>query len=138
VLTHERMLAAVPAALDDIAAAAVPEVFITAHDALFSQAGLAIGERVLVHAAGSGVGTAAVQLAHAAGAQVFGTARSPAKLARARELGLNVALDAADFAGGVAAHTGGTGVQVVLDLVGGAYLLQNLAALAIRGRMVVV
>jgi putative PIG3 family NAD(P)H quinone oxidoreductase len=137
-LTHERMLVAVPDNLDDLAAAAVPEVFITAHDALFSQAGLTSGERVLIHAVGSGVGTAAVQLARAAGAQVFGTARDPAKLERARELGLHVALAADGFGAAVAAHTGGAGVQVLLDVGGGPYLAQNLAALALRGRMVLV
>ena len=138
VLSLERMLVPVPDALDDVAAAAVPEVFITAHDALFTQAELALGERVLIHAAGSGVGTAAVQLAHVAGAQVFGTARDASKLERARELGLDVALSATDFAAEIRKHTGEAGVNVILDLGGGPYLAQNLQSLALRGRMVIV
>src|SRR5438034_753678 len=85
----------------------VPEVFMTAHDALFTQAGLQMGERVLIHAAGSGVGTAAIQLAHAAGASVFGTSRTPEKLERARHLGLDVALSNQDFAAAVNRLTSG-------------------------------
>src|SRR5438552_7171058 len=73
ILTHEGLLVEIPQNLDFVQAATVPEVFMTAHDALFTQAGLQMGERVLIHAAGSGVGTAAIQLAHAAGARVFGT-----------------------------------------------------------------
>lgn len=138
VLSHERMLVPVPDTLDDVAAAAVPEVFITAHDALFTQAELALGERVLIHAAGSGVGTAAVQLAHVTGAHVFGTARDASKLERARELGLDVALSPDDFAAEIGKHTDNTGVNVILDLGGGPYLVQNLQSLALRGRMVVV
>ena len=83
VLVSEGSLAEVPDSLDWIEAAALPEVFITAHDALFTQAGLQLGETVLIHAAASGVGTAAVQLAHAAGCLVFGTSRTPGQ-ARAR------------------------------------------------------
>jgi len=73
-------------------AAAVPEAFITAHDALFTQAQLHVGETMLVHAAGSGVGTAAIQLARAAGARAFGTSRTIDKLERAKEYGLSGAL----------------------------------------------
>src|SRR5215475_13392660 len=86
-LIHEGLLVEIPANLDFVQAAGVPEVFMTAHDALFTQAGLQMGERVLIHAAGSGVGTAAIQLASATGATVFGTARTPAKLEQARDLG---------------------------------------------------
>src|SRR6266705_2344278 len=98
VLTHEGLLVEIPRNLDFVQAAGVPEVFMTAHDALFTQAGLQMGERVLVHAAGSGVGTAAIQLAHATGASIFGTSRTPEKLERARALGLEVALSHQDFA----------------------------------------
>src|SRR5689334_18555255 len=84
ILAHEGLLVEIPANLEFAQAAAIPEVFMTAHDALFTQAGLCMGERVLIHAAGSGVGTAAIQLARAAGAIAFGTSRSPAKLERAR------------------------------------------------------
>ena len=89
VVVPENQLAEIPSNLDSIEAAAVPEAFITAHDALFTQAELKIGETVLVHAAGSGVGTAAVQLARAAGARVFGTSRTADKLQRATEYGLS-------------------------------------------------
>src|SRR4051794_10508578 len=87
VLTHERMAVPVPANLDFEQAAAVPEVFLTAHDALETQAGLRPGETVLIHAVGSGVGTAALQVARAMGCTVFGTSRTADKLTRAAELG---------------------------------------------------
>src|SRR5229473_956914 len=106
ILAHEGLLVEIPQNLDFVQAAGVPEVFITAHDALFTQAGLQMGERVLIHAAGSGVGTAAIQLAHAAGASVFGTSRTPEKLERARALGLEVALSHQDFAATVNRLTG--------------------------------
>lgn len=137
VLEHEGLLVEIPSNLDFAQAAGVPEVFMTAHDALFTQAGLRMGERVLVHAAGSGVGTAAIQLARAAGATVFGTSRTPAKLERARELGLDVGLSAQNFAREVQDLTNGEGVNVVLDFIGAAYLEQNLQALGSWGRMVI-
>ena len=143
VCVPESHLAEVPGGMDVQEAAAVPEVFVTAHDALFARARMRTGERVLVHAAGSGVGTAAVQLARAAGAgAVYGTARTPAKLERAREFGLDegvaVGGEARAFAEAVRGWTRGAGVDVVLDLVGGSYLAANLDALAPRGRMVFV
>jgi NADPH:quinone reductase len=136
VLAHEGLLVEIPQNLDFVQAAAVPEVFMTAHDALFTQAGLQMGERVLIHAAGSGVGTAAIQLAHAAGADVFGTSRTPWKLERAKTLGLDVALSDQDFAAVVHRLTEGNGVHVVLDFIGAAYMAQNLEALGMWGRMV--
>ncbi len=136
VLTHEGLLVEIPQNLDFVQAAAVPEVFMTAHDALFTQAGLQMGERVLIHAAGSGVGTAAIQLAHAAGASVFGTSRTPEKLERAKPLGLDVALSNQDFAAAVNRLTDGNGVHVVLDFIGAAYMAQNLEALGMWGRIV--
>src|SRR5437868_5143404 len=90
VVVPESNLARVPAQLSWAEAGAMPEVFITAHDALFIRAGLQMGERVLVHAVASGVGTAAVQLAHAAGATVYGTSRSIDKLDRMRDLNLGL------------------------------------------------
>ena len=108
----------------------------TAHDALFTQAELQMGERVLIHAAGSGVGTAAIQLAHAVGATVFGTSRTPSKLERARPLGLDVALSDQNFAAEVKRLTNGAGVHVVLDFAGASYMAQNLEALGMWGRMV--
>ena len=136
VLAHEGLLVEIPPNLDFVQAAAVPEVFMTAHDALFTQAGLQMGERVLIHAAGSGVGTAAIQLAHVAGATVFGTSRTPGKVERAKTLGLDVALSNQDFAAAVNHLTDGNGVHVVLDFIGAAYMAQNLEALGMWGRMI--
>ena len=143
VVVPENHLAEIPAGVGYVEAAAVPEVFITAHDALFTQARLGPGESLLVHAAGSGVGTAAIQLARAAGAVgVYGTARTAAKIERAREFGLDegvvVGEDPKVFAESVREWTGGRGVNVVLDLVGAHYLAANLDALAARGRMMLV
>jgi len=88
VVVPENQLAEIPASLNWTAAAAVPEAFITAHDALFTQANLQLGESLLIHAAGSGVGTAAIQLASVAGAKAYGTSRTAEKVERAKELGL--------------------------------------------------
>ncbi|HKE55177.1 MAG TPA: NAD(P)H-quinone oxidoreductase [Pyrinomonadaceae bacterium] len=135
-------LAAVPANLDWALAAAVPEVFITAHDALFTQAKLQPGESLLVHAAGSGVGTAAIQLARATGAKSFGTSRTAEKLERAKEFGLSGSLviegGPTSLPGAVHEWTNGRGIDVVLDLVGAGYLEANLKSLAPRGRMMLV
>jgi NADPH2:quinone reductase len=136
IVIHEGMLVEIPQNLDFVQAAGIPEVFMTAHDALFTQAGLQMGERVLIHAAGSGVGTAAIQLAHATGAMVFGTSRTPEKLERARPLGLDVALSDQNFAAEVNRLTDGNGVHVVLDFIGAAYMAQNLEALGMWSRMV--
>ncbi len=136
VLIHEGMLAEIPENLDYIQGAAIPEVFITAQDALFTQGGLQMGERVLIHAAGSGVGTAAIQLAHSVGATVFGTSRTPSKLERAKPLGLDVGLSTEHFADEVQQLTKGEGVHIVLDFIGAAYMQQNLQALATWGRLV--
>ena len=137
ILTQEGLLVEIPDNLDFVQAAAVPEVFMTAHDALFTQAGLKLGERVLIHAAGSGVGTAAIQLASAVGATVFGTARTPSKLEQARALGLDFPLSTAEFAAEVQRLTNKQGVHVVLDFIGATYLEQNLLALGQWGRMVI-
>ena len=139
----ENHLAEIPERLGYVEAAAVPEVFITAHDALFTQARLAPGESLLVHAVGSGVGTAAVQLARVAGAgAVYGTARTAAKVERVRAFGLDQGVVVGDdpnvFAEAVRAWTRGAGVNVVLDLVGASYLEANLDALSARGRMLLV
>jgi NADPH2:quinone reductase len=142
VVVPENHLAEIPANLDWAEAAAVPEVFITAHDALFTCAKLQMGETVIVHAAGSGVGTAAVQLARAAGARPFGTSRTAEKLERARAYGLRNAVVVDDdpqvFATAVQEWTSGHGVNVVIDLVGAAYLEANLSAVAQKGRIVLV
>jgi NADPH:quinone reductase len=142
VVVPARMAVPIPANLDFEAAAAVPEVFITAHDALEARGMLRAGERVLIHAIGGGVGSAAVQLAHAMGCTVFGTSRTPDKLFLAQEmgLGLDVAIDSRkdDFAEAVQRETAGQGVQVIIDHVGGPSIEGNLAALSLKGRLVVV
>ncbi len=136
VLIHEGLLVEIPANLDFIQAGGIPEVFMTAHDALFTQAGLQMGERVLIHAIGSGVGTAAVQLARATGTTTYGTSRTPAKLEAAQKLGLDVGLSGQNFAAEIQRLTNGEGVHVVLDFVGAPYLEQNLQSLALWGRLV--
>jgi NADPH:quinone reductase len=136
ILSHEGLLVEIPQNLDFVQAAGIPEVFMTAHDALFTQAGLQMGERVLIHAAGSGVCTAAIQLAHTAGTTTFGTSRTPRKLELARDLGLDVGLSDQNFAAEVNRLTNGEGVHVVIDFIGAPYLDQNLQALALWGRIV--
>ena len=142
VLAPEGALAEVDS-LGWVEAAALPEVFITAHDALFTQLGLQLGETVLIHAAASGVGTAAVQLAHTAGCLVFGTSRTAEKLAKVSPLGLDEAIavprDKPDvFAHQILEATGGLGVNVIVDLVGAPYFAANLKALAPLGRLICV
>jgi len=140
VVIHHRAALKMPANLSWHEAAALPEVYITAHDAL-SQCGLVAGESVLVHAVGSGVGVAAVQIAKVMGASfVAGTAGSEEKLARSKALGLDLGIDyhAGDFAAAVLQATGGRGVDVVLDVIGAQYWEQNMKALAPKGRMVLV
>jgi putative PIG3 family NAD(P)H quinone oxidoreductase len=142
VTVHESALAPIPPNLDWAEAAAVPEVFMTAHDALFTQCGVQMGERVLIHAAGSGVGTAAIQLVRAAGAFAYGTSRTANKLEKAKEFGLTESFvatgDPKEFVAAVKRWTMDAGVDVVLDLVGAAYLKANLAALATKGRLIFV
>jgi putative PIG3 family NAD(P)H quinone oxidoreductase len=141
-VAHERTVAAIPASLDWTEAAAVPEAFITAHDALVTQAAVRISESVLIHAIGSGVGLAAAQLARAVGAVPFGTSRTQDKIDRARDFGLE---DGVALAGGpgqlaeaVSQWTDGRGIDVVLDLVGGSYVQAGVEALAPRGRLVLI
>jgi NADPH:quinone reductase len=140
IVTHEDEAVTVPASLTLEHAAAVPEAFITAHDALFTQMQLRSGETLLIHAVGSGVGTAGLQLAKAIGARVFGTQRTTWKLEQATSLGLDVAIDtnAGDFADTALEFTDGHGVDGILDLVGGSYLSGNLRALAVKGRILLV
>ena len=140
VVVHEREAIRIPQTLGWEDAAAVPEAFLTAYDALFRQLDVKVGERVLIHAVGSGVGTAALQLARAAGAEVIGTSRTQAKLERAYALGLETGIDTSkeDLAEAVNQATYGTGVHALLDLVGGKLLEASLRVLALRGRAVVV
>ena len=139
VAVDERVAVAVPGAMDLTTAGAIPEVYATAYDAIFRQARLQRGETLLIHAAGSGVGTAALQLARRAGARTIGTSRTASKLERAGAMGLDLGVP-----GGEAWHeavrnaTGGRGADVILDLVGAPYLARNQAAIAAGGRHVVV
>jgi NADPH2:quinone reductase len=137
---HARELIAVPKgmALED--AAAIPEVFLTAYDGLCLQAGLGLGQVALLHAVGSGIGTAALQLCLATGARPVGTSRTQDKLERCAELGLRDGILVQDgkFASALAERTGGRLADAILDTVGGAYLTENLKALAPLGWLVVI
>ena len=140
VCVHEREGIPIPRTASMEEAAAIPEVFLTAYDALFNRLDLKIGETLLIHAVGGGVGTAALQIASVVGAKVIGTARSADKLERAKKLGLDVAVDASkgDWAAQVETVIGGQRVQAVVDLAGGNYLEGNLRVIAPLGRIVVV
>jgi NADPH:quinone reductase len=127
---HERQLMPVPAALDWPAAGGLPEVFTTAHDAVFVQAGLRPGERLLVHGGAGGVGTAAIQLARATGAQVTATVRSEERRDQVAQLGANAIAPE-----GFAEHGP---FDVILELVGAPNLGENLQALATGGRIAVI
>ncbi|MGA1352787.1 MAG: NAD(P)H-quinone oxidoreductase, partial [Ilumatobacteraceae bacterium] len=118
-------------------AAAIPEVFITAWDALVLQGGLTPGGRALVHAGASGVGTAAIQICRAMGAWIAVTT-STSKVQACRDLGSNLVIDYTtdDFAAAIAAATEGKGVNVVLDVIGGDYTVRNVACLALKGRII--
>jgi NADPH:quinone reductase len=130
-VVHERQLMPVPAELDWARAGGLPEVFTTAHDALFTQCDLRAGERLLVHGAAGGVGTAAVQLARAAGARVTATVRNPDNRPHVEALGAERAIDPEGFA-----DHGPFGV--VLELVGAPNMPGNVKALATGGRIVVI
>jgi putative PIG3 family NAD(P)H quinone oxidoreductase len=133
-------LMSVPAALSWTDAAAIPEVFLTAHDNLFTRGRLAAGETVLIHGGGGGVGTAAIQLARRAGARVLVTAGSPAKLEFRRRLGADAGINhrEEDFPSRVRELTGGRGADLILDVMGASYLARNLDALAPDGRLVII
>ncbi|HXC53545.1 MAG TPA: NAD(P)H-quinone oxidoreductase [Candidatus Limnocylindrales bacterium] len=140
IVVNHRLASIIPERLTFEQAASVPEAFITAHDALL-QCSFACGESVLVHAAGSGVGTAAIQLARVMGASiVLGTAGSKEKLDAACKLGLDVAIDykTEAFADRAREATGGRGVDVVVDFIGASYLESNVRALAEKGRMILI
>lgn len=137
VVVPERQLMAVPSGVEVADAAALPEVGITAHDALVTQGGLRTGGWALVHAGASGVGSMAIQIVQAMGARVITTV-SGGKVAAVEALGADVVVDyqTAEFAPAVAEATGGRGVDVVLDVIGGDYLAPNLASLRVGGTIV--
>jgi NADPH2:quinone reductase len=149
-LTNETLLAKIPENLSFTEAAAVPEAFITAHDAIFTNGELEKSENLLIHAVGSGVGLAALQLAKAHGAKVFGTSRTEDKLLKANEFGLDRSIimsDSVDLSEGenpkyiseLFEHfTKGKGIDVILDLVGAGYFQLNVECLNLKGRIVFV
>lgn len=141
-VANQDALAEIPEGLSWEDAGAIPEAFITAHDALVTQAALAPGETVLIHAVASGVGLAAVQIARAWGAIPFGTTRTREKLEAARESGMEdglvVGRDLEVLGPAVERWTGGRGIDVTLDLVGGPYFVASAKVAATRGRLMIV
>jgi NADPH:quinone reductase-like Zn-dependent oxidoreductase len=140
VVAHWRTVARMPEGLSFEEAAALPEASITAYDAMVTQCRLAPGETVLINAAASGVGTAAVQIARAIGATTIGTTRTSEKMERVFELGLEHGIVCPDgkFADKVLAVTEKSGVNVILELAGGDYVGEDLKCLSMKGRLVVV
>ena len=141
VVAQERTVAEIPLRLTWSEAASIPEAFITAQDALWKQAGLKPGEIVLIHAIGSGVGLAALQLTNALAAEAYGTSRTAQKLERARQNGLKdgiVVSDPEKMAAEFKKITNGRAADVVLDLVGGAYMTASLHLLASLGRLIAI
>jgi putative PIG3 family NAD(P)H quinone oxidoreductase len=134
---HERQAMAVPSGMALHDAAGIPEVFITAWDALVVQGGLTSGRWAMVHAGASGVGTAAIQICKAIGARIVVTC-SGGKVAACRALGADVVVDygTQDFVAEVATATGGNGVDVILDVIGGDYVERNVASLAVKGHII--
>jgi putative PIG3 family NAD(P)H quinone oxidoreductase len=137
---HKDMLLAIPPQLSFEEAAAIPEAFYTAFVNLFLEAGLAKGEYVLIHAGGSGVGTAAIQLARERKTRVFITAGSEDKIARCKDLGAEAGINykTQDFATRLGELTGGDGIDVALDCIGASYLAQHVRVLRTRGRLVII
>ena len=142
VVIQERLLAEVPKNLSWIEAAAIPEAFITAHDALWKQADLRPGETVLIYSVGSGVGLAAVQLVRAIRAVPFGASRTADKIEKAKNEGLEAGLaiqeNLDELASAAERWTGGKGINVVLDLVGGPYVKASQKLMATKGRIILV
>ncbi|MFC0284221.1 NAD(P)H-quinone oxidoreductase [Camelimonas abortus] len=135
---HESNALPVPEGFSDIEAAGVPETFFTVWTNVFDRAGLTAGESFLVHGGTSGIGTTAIMLARAFGARVFATAGTDEKCAECRRLGADLAINyrTQDFVKEVKAATGGAGVNVILDMVGGDYIQRNYEAAAVDGRIV--
>ncbi|GAA4919027.1 NAD(P)H-quinone oxidoreductase [Streptomonospora salina] len=130
----------VPEGIDLVTAAALPEVACTVWSNVFMVGGLTAGETLLVHGGGSGIGTFAIQLAHARGARVLTTAGSAEKLRTCRELGADAGINyrEEDFPDRVKEETGGAGADVILDIMGGSYLADNVRSLNVGGRLTVI
>lgn len=128
----------VPAGMTFVSAAAIPETFFTVWTNMFDRGRLTAGESALIHGGSSGIGTTAIQLARAFGARVFATAGSAEKCAACERLGAERAINyhEADFVAAVREMTGGRGVDLILDMVGGDYVARNINALAVDGRLV--
>jgi putative PIG3 family NAD(P)H quinone oxidoreductase len=139
-LIDYRMAMPIPRQWDFVQAAAVPEVFFTANETLFTLGGLQHGETVLIHAGASGVGTAGIQMAHHVGARVLVTAGSAEKIARTLALGAEAGINykEEDVAGRVQARTNKAGVDLIQDFIGAAYWQSNLQCLKVGGRLVLV
>ncbi len=146
-LSDESLLATIPDNLSFTEAAAIPEAFITAHDAIFTNGNLQTGETLLIHAVGSGVGLAALQLAKARNIKVFGTSRTADKLKKCDEFGLDhgfatggASLDENPkiYAELIQHLNDGKGVDVILDLVGAGYFAANIESLNLKGRIIFV
>ena len=137
---HERLCLRIPPGMSFEQAAAVPEAFLTAYDALFLRGGLRPGEAVVLHAAGSGVGTAALAIAHVSGARAIALSRSPAKRRRLEGLGAHRVLDPSDphLVATVRMALGGDGVSLIVDVLGASAWALNVELLATRGRLVLV
>jgi len=147
VLTEESLLAKIPDNLNFIQAAAIPEAFITAHDAIFTQGNLCLGETLLIHAVGSGVGLAALQLAKAKNIKTFGTSRNADKLEKCSQFGLDYGIvtesnsiesNPKALSEIIRHQNGGRGADVILDLVGAKYFAANLESLQLKGRLILV
>ena len=139
-VTHEREAMAMPAGMSFADAAALPEAFATAFDALVLQGGMTVNSEVLIHAVASGVGTAAIQLCRLFGARAIGTGRNEKKLERARAMGLTRTILVKDgvFSAQVKQLTSGRGCDVALDLVGGDWFAETIDAMAPQGTVMLV
>jgi len=140
-MTLENQLAKIPAQMGYVEAATVPEAYITAFDAVWTQAKLRAGETLLINAVGSGVGLAALDIAKFNNNKVFGTSRTQSKLDRCSKLGLDVPINTSgnhDFTHILKEATNGKGVDVILDLVGASLFSANLRCLASKGRLLLV
>lgn len=138
-VVHEQLLVQVPNQLDIIQAAAVPESFMTAYDALITRAGYSPGEKVLIHAAGGGVGTALVQIANDLRAIVLATTRTESKVDRLQNLGAQIVVNVMkdDFSESILRETDGKGVNICMDFVGAPYFAKNVSVMARDGTIVV-